>query len=101
MEKQHTETAEQSNTSENIEKNQNKANFSDITEQIKGTPFTMIGREGKYCLTVGMNRVTETFETEEEALNQLTTQFWNILTNLIIIVQKNYEELKKNNTLEA
>lgn len=85
----------------------NSANRLIDIEPIEGSPFTLIkDRTGydpltdegnKIFIAVGNHRITETYETEEEAMEQFIIQPWNITVTLITIVMEKLLELKELN----
>lgn len=65
-------------------------------KQIEGTPFTIIRQyidhdplsvdtRYKYFLVMGNYRLTEPTETENETLEKLVTEHWNIIANIVAI----------------
>lgn len=85
----------------------NSANRLIDIEPIEGSPFTLIkDRTGydpltdegnKIFIAVGNHRITEAYETEEEAMEQFIIQPWNITVTLITIVMEKLLELKELN----
>lgn len=76
-------------------------------EPIEGSPFTLVkdrsgydeitGRGNKMFIAVGSHRVTEVYETEDEAMDQFIEQPWNMTVTLITIVLEKLLELKEIN----
>lgn len=74
----------------------NKLNSSKLIEreQLEGTPFTLIKQEGKYFITIGNYQLTPQSDTEEEAINYIQFNQWNIITALIDIMINHYNNKK-------
>lgn len=66
-----------SNSSELVEK-----------EEIKGTPFTIIGMDKKYFLTLGDYRFTEAMTSKEEVIKYMETNMWDLVLQTIIVHHK-------------
>lgn len=84
---------EQNITQSKQERNQNKQKSGSEQkierEQIENTPIYVIGNEEQgYCLTISNYRITTTKETKEEAIKTLETNKWDIICNIIIILQE-------------
>ena len=62
--------------------------------EIKDTPFTIVEIDGEFFGAMGQYRLTEKFNTYEEAHNTITANTWNNITNLILTL---HEILKSNN----
>lgn len=83
-------------TSENADQT-NRENYSMTNEPIKGTPFRLIGNNTQgYSLAVGKYKLTEPKETREDALRILTKVDWDIIANMIVIINKTYNEIEKD-----
>lgn len=80
------------NTLNNAEENQNKPNYSELIERnkIQGTPFNVItdrtGKEEKHFIVWGKYRITEPKKTQEEALNLLIEEQYNIIPTMFAIM---------------
>lgn len=83
----------------NISQNTKKANNSKsslINEKIPNTPFRIYGDEKiGYSIIVANRVVTLPKKTKEETIEQLTTEQWNIIANLICVVIEQNEEYNK------
>ncbi len=55
---------------------------------IKDTPFTIVEIEGEFFGAMGQYRLTEKFNTYEEAHDTITANTWNNITNLIITLNQ-------------
>lgn len=58
------------------------------TKRLTGTPFNILNRDEKYCLTLGNNLLTQEFSTEKELLEHLENEKWNIMVSLILILDE-------------
>lgn len=71
----------------NAEENQNRENLnSELIErtEIAGTPFYLVGNEEHgYIITMGKFKLTQNKPTKEEAMNLLTTDYWNIILRMV------------------
>lgn len=68
------------------------------SEPVVNTPFTMVTTETGTFLTMGNYRITEPYQTKEEAKDQLNN-IWDIMLKLAIIVAQT--EIKtREKTLE-
>jgi hypothetical protein len=63
--------------------------------EIKDTPFTIVEIEGEFFGSMGQYRLTEKYETYQEAHDAVTANTLNNITNLIITIH----EILKNNAL--
>lgn len=52
-------------------------------EQLDGTPFNLIKQENKYFITIGNYQLTPQYNTEEEAIQDIQYNQWNIIITLI------------------
>lgn len=96
-----TRQSDTSNTNGTINET-TKHNYPLIThEQIPGTPFTITGNQDKgYFLRLGDYRITEAYQTKQDAADQLTIEQWNIIVKVLSIVMekilsKNTEQIKE------
>jgi hypothetical protein len=77
-----------------------KENFSNEElikrKEIESTPFVVVTINGKSFGSMGAYRLTESFDTEEEAENTVTKMTWNSITNVIMcIMDATLNNLKK------
>lgn len=87
-----TKQQQLSPTSKNVDDSHNK-NYPLIErEPVTGTPFTLVGHEGKYFIVMGDYRLTEPTTTKEETLKKLRTEKYNIILAIATIV---YEKMKE------
>lgn len=69
-----------------------------VREKIPNSPFTVVGNETVgYFITMGEYRLTEHFETTEQASKQLEIDRWNIIARLIAATLDKYDTLTKQN----
>lgn len=61
-------------------------------EAVEGTPFRIIGTEGKWFLAMGRQKVTHDYETEEEAIEALWRDQWFIMMRMTSIIVENMIE---------
>jgi len=86
------------NTQSNTEETLNKNSHLTTNEPIEETPFRLVGNtETGYAITMGKYRLTKWTKTKEEALNKLETESWNIIANMIVVIneQKELYEIEK------
>lgn len=69
-------------TQQNAEEASSLASY----DKIEGTPFTVVGLNGKYFLAMGNHRLTEVFDSSEEAAEQLSKNMWEIVMQIVVIV---------------
>jgi len=66
---------------------------------IEGTPFTLWedfrGEKPKSYITMGNYKISEDCETQKEAREYLDKNFWEVLTQVIVIVGEKTEEIKR------
>jgi len=62
---------------------------------IEGTPFSVLRKEGKFCGIMGENRLTDWYESEMEAEDEVTKISWERLTQVIMILIEKKEEIDK------
>lgn len=77
------------------EKNTSKPTYS--IEPITGTPFAMIKNEEGYFMVLGNTRITESYETQEEAFAITESDMWSMVARVASIIAENIvkEVLKK------
>lgn len=75
--------------------------------RIENTPFTAVKLEEKWFLTMGKYRMTDTYESLEELMQeeQLHSTNWNLLTNMLAAMQVELgrvitEEATKSETIK-
>lgn len=61
-------------------------------EEIENTPFQLITREKESFIALGKYRVSNYYNSKEEALGALTTEFWEIQMTVIGIIIDNWQE---------
>lgn len=52
-------------------------------DEVKDSPFTIIGIEGQYFATMGMYRITETYSSKEEAEEEVKKITWNRIIQVV------------------
>lgn len=66
---------------------------------IEGTPFTLWedfrGEKPKSYITMGNYKISEDCDTQQEAREYLEKNFWEVLTQVIVIVGEKTEEIKR------
>ena len=66
---------------------------------IEGTPFTLWedfrGDKPKSYITMGNYKISEDCDTQKEAREYLDKNFWEVLTQVIVIVGEKTEEIKR------
>lgn len=79
--------------------NTHKSNYLTTNRPIPNTPFRIVGNtEQGYALTLGEYRMTPMHTTEIEAIDYLNTNQWEVIANMIIILN---DKIKKLENLEA
>jgi hypothetical protein len=76
-------------TQNSSEENQNKQESGDtfIREQIPNTPFWLVGNEEKgYIIVMGKHRISDYYQTKEDAELSINTQMWKTILNVIAIM---------------
>lgn len=68
-------------------------------KKIEGTPFYMIKQttdndKDRYFLVMGDYRLTEPTDTEEETVQKLKSEHWNIVCNIIAITTNKIMNIK-------
>lgn len=65
-------------------------------DPIPNTPFRLIGNTQQgYAIGIGNYRLTEPKPTEEEAIEELVLNRWNITANMIVAITETYRKLIK------
>lgn len=78
-------TSKQSPTSSDGLSGDNKELISN--EPIKGTPFRMVGNEfNGYFIGLKNYKITDTYDTKEEALERLEAEKWEVIARIITIM---------------
>ena len=60
---------------------------------VEGTPFYIVEQE-KFCVVMGRYKVSNEFETMEEAKKYIKKKPWDLLTKVIGIMIENINEIK-------
>lgn len=63
-------------------------------KEIKGTPFNMVKQESGYTITFADYKVSEEYETEEEALELIAEKNWKLISTLVIAIVDKYNKLE-------
>lgn len=89
-----TEKQELLHTQLNVE-DHNKENSSKLVtrERIPETPFYLIGQVDKWMITFKNYRITDLYETAEEALESIEKNKWDIIMRMTAIVHESMIEL--------
>lgn len=57
--------------------------------QLPGTPFTIVGNdENGYMLTLGKFKLTEILPTQQDVIQKIVEEHWNIILNLITVTHE-------------
>lgn len=90
-----TKQSELLNTQGNVDDNLKK-NYPLINRKpIPKTPFTIIEQEEKFFISIGNIKITEPTDTEDEQIEKLQSEQWNITLALIAwTIEKNKEITK-------
>lgn len=59
---------------------------------VLGTPFTIVSQNNQHFVAVGNARLTEFFNSYEEALNAVTEKTWDLIINTIVFVNSKLEK---------
>lgn len=91
----HTNTdAEEKNTI-NKGYSEEQPKFKHTWENIKGTPFFMIGDQEKgYMAVMGKSQITQRFTTTEELEEYVYTQPWELLITIMVTIIDAMKEMK-------
>lgn len=77
---------QKSNTSNSSEETHKQESNSRI-RKIENTPFSIIETDNsKYFLAMGAYRLTEEYNTEDEALEYTVANFWNLAVTVISVI---------------
>jgi len=68
------------------EENPNNLRFS--SEPIKGSPFSAVMQDDKWCITWGMWRVSDMLESREEVDIYMEEQKWNLMCAYMVALQQ-------------
>lgn len=63
-------------------------------ENIEGTPFIIVTKENKSFIAIGSNRITDLMDYEE-AREMIARKDWELITNTIIRLVKNIEQIDR------
>ena len=88
------ETLTKESTSMNVKEVNRQGSSEELVkrEQIKDTPFTMIGMDGKWFGTMGEYRMTEQFDNKGELEDSLKCITWNRIIQVMMVIN----EIKEN-----
>lgn len=71
----------------NLKQDKDEPNSELVTkEEIKDSPFTIIGTEGKYFGAIGKYRITEPVDNKEEIRKDLKKITWNRIVQVMLIL---------------
>lgn len=91
----------QTNTDKELKLQQESSNTTDkqvsTFKPLQGTPFTLVSDEGKVYGVMGKYRLTEAFESEEEAEIQVKAITWDRLVQVFSIMINEQEKIKQLN----
>lgn len=63
--------------------------------EVENTPYTVISKEDQHIVMLGRYRVSETFESKDEAIKDANSITWNRITQLITVLLRLEEEVKE------
>lgn len=77
--------------------NQDKAENSQLIEHtgVEGTPFTAVTDSDGTFITLGRYKLTERFDTVENAMQNMEENKWTQILNIVAIVQEKIIEKEK------
>ena len=64
-------------------------------EQIDGTPFTVVGQDGKFWGAVAKYRVTDTHDSKFTVIKELKTVNWDNIVKLVAVMLMQNKEIEK------
>lgn len=67
-------------------------------EKIGKSPLTIVHQNDKWFIVLGNERLTEFFNTKEEALDELTYNSWTIVMHIAIIMTQKVLDFRKGNS---
>lgn len=70
-------------------------------EEIEGTPFSKLIRDGKIRLTFGRYVVTEELPLDTNIPEYLHVHKWDMIISIIICINNATEQIKKNDLLQG
>lgn len=92
QQKTNSEQEEQSNGQSSTEE-ATKETY--LNETIQGGPLRIVGSTTQgFCITFGKYRISQMRKTEDEAKGDLIYNYWEIIVNLIAVIQGMTQELK-------
>lgn len=98
--------AEESNIPNFGDGNPNKGNSSELVERnkIQGTPFSVVTdntqEKAKHFIVWGRYRLTKIYDTQEEALNSLIEEQYNVIPIMVAIMMEADDKLKREGLYE-
>ena len=91
-------TKESSNGTTTTAHNSNSSEMGTAT-RIKNTPFTLVGNDQRgYFIGYGHAQITNTFLTKKQALNQLNSNHWEVICNMMAYTVEHWAKLKESVT---
>ena len=91
----------ETNTDKVLKLQQESSNTTDkqvsTFKPLEGTPFTLVSDEGKVFGIMGKYRLTECFESEEEAEKEVKKITWDRLIQVISIMINEQDKIKNLN----
>lgn len=63
--------------------------------QVKNTPFTIVEIENKFKVVMGDYRLTEAFNTLEEAKKDAERMDWNRIMQVIFAINNKFQKIKE------
>lgn len=89
-------TTELENSSMSADQQDNKNSSKQLMQyhQVKDTPFTIIKHEKGNTLMLGKYRLSEDYETAEEAMTDATRMHWDRIMQVIGVMIEEYKKEK-------
>lgn len=84
------------NIQNSAEENQNNSKYGDSYEPLNETPFSLVQQKGKWFITMAEYKITDEYETDNQALEELNYNKWHIILRMISAVIHKQQNLKQN-----
>lgn len=88
------ETTEQLHINTNVDQ-QDKGDYTYKIEHVKGTPFSIIEKDGNYFGTIGNHRITDLYDEKKELEKNLKKTDWDKIVQVIYAVVEQFNNSKK------
>ena len=70
-------------------------------EEIEKTPFLLVTHENGSFIALGNYRISENYETKAEALNNINTNNWDHLFNLMVSLVQHLKNIDVSDLIET